>query len=132
MPAARHCTGAVRNVDDLYPSSPSSALLTILYHTVFSHMELESDSEERDKLTNGDEDEVEDEPVYFGKRNSEGLPQGRGTLKWAKSGNRFEGRFIDGSNEAAFTSATVAPYRGTTETTNSRERRCTRTLMAAI
>ena len=99
MPAARHCTGAVRNVDDLYPSSPSSALLTILYHTVFSHMELESDSEERDKLTNGDEDEVEDEPVYFGKRNSEGLPQGRGTLKWAKSGNRFEGRFIDGSKE---------------------------------
>ena len=43
------------------------------------------------------DDEVEDEPIYCGKRNSEGFPQGRGTLKWTKSGNRFEGRFIDGS-----------------------------------
>jgi histone-lysine N-methyltransferase SETD7 len=59
-------------------------------------MESESDSEE---LTDGEGDEVEDEPIYYGKRNSEGFPQGRGTLKWAKSGNRFEGRFIDGLKE---------------------------------
>ena len=59
------------------------------------------DTEEREGLTVGDGDgeEVEDEPIYFGKRNSEGLPQGRGTLKWEISGNRFEGHFIDGSKE---------------------------------
>ena len=50
-----------------------------------------------DSEADEDQDEVEEEPIYFGKRNAEGLPQGRGTLKWIKSENRFEGRFINGS-----------------------------------
>ena len=45
-----------------------------------------------------DEEEYE-EPLYFGKRSAAGLPHGRGTLKWARSGNRFEGRFVDGCKE---------------------------------
>lgn len=74
-------------------------VLTIFTIRRSPHMESGSDSEEGGRLTDGDEDEEEDEPIYFGKRNSEGLPQGRGTLRWEKSGNRFEGRFIDGSKE---------------------------------
>ena len=38
----------------------------------------------------------EEEPVYQGKRSSDGSPHGRGTLLWPKSGNRFEGRFHHG------------------------------------
>ena len=45
------------------------------------------------------DEEEDEEPSYFGKRNADGLPHGRGTLKWIKSGNRFEGRFVDGSRE---------------------------------
>lgn len=40
----------------------------------------------------------EEEAVYRGKRNSEGLPHGRGTLTWPNS-NRFEGNFQHGIKE---------------------------------
>ena len=46
-----------------------------------------------------EEAEEYEEPLYLGKRNSDGLPHGRGTLKWVRLGNRFEGRFVDGSKE---------------------------------
>lgn len=45
------------------------------------------------------DEEEREEPSYFGQRNADGFPQGRGTLKWEVSGNRFEGRFKDGSKE---------------------------------
>ena len=91
--------GRVRGTDDLY-LQPSTQPSTIPYHSAFMESDSETcESEEKDTLTDEDGDEVEDRPIYYGKRNSEGFPQGRGTLKWANSGNRFEGRFIDGSKE---------------------------------
>lgn len=46
-----------------------------------------------------EDDIIDDEDenfIYAGKRDSEGLPDGRGTLSWVGSGTRFEGRFISG------------------------------------
>ena len=50
-------------------------------------------------MSEGSSDDEDEEPLYVGKRTADGLPQGRGTLKWEKSDNRFEGRFVDGSKE---------------------------------
>ena len=44
----------------------------------------------------GDSEDSEEEPVYTGKRNADGLPHGRGTLQWPVSLNRFEGHFVNG------------------------------------
>ena len=42
-------------------------------------------------------DECDDESLVFtGKKSSDGLPNGRGTLTWVESGIRFEGRFGQG------------------------------------
>ena len=46
--------------------------------------------------TTCDPEEVEEAFIYFGSRDSEGCPQGRGTLKWCESGTRFEGHFHKG------------------------------------
>ncbi|XP_065919904.1 histone-lysine N-methyltransferase SETD7-like [Dysidea avara] len=39
----------------------------------------------------------EEEPLYFGKRDSSGQPHGRGTQQWPKRGDRFEGHFCAGA-----------------------------------
>lgn len=39
----------------------------------------------------------EEEPLYFGKRNSSGQPHGRGTQQWPKRGDKFEGHFCAGT-----------------------------------
>lgn len=48
--------------------------------------------------TDSDEESGSDveEPVYQGKRSSDGAPHGRGTQFWPRAGNRFEGRFHHG------------------------------------
>ena len=45
-----------------------------------------------------DDDDDDSEPVYSGKRNSEGQPHGRGSQEWPNS-NRFEGHFQMGKKE---------------------------------
>ena len=57
------------------------------------------DCTESDDEDSSEDEEADEEPLYFGKRNAEGLPQGRGTLKWTKAGHRFEGLFVNGSRE---------------------------------
>ena len=51
------------------------------------------DSSENDSQ---DDSESEEEPVYTGKRNADGLPHGRGTLQWPVNLNRFQGHFVNG------------------------------------
>jgi histone-lysine N-methyltransferase SETD7 len=46
-----------------------------------------------------DNSSSDEESIYIGKRNSSSLPNGRGTLKWIKSGRKFEGRFVNGKKQ---------------------------------
>lgn len=47
-------------------------------------------------VTSDEEEEDISNVVYYGKRDSNGKPNGRGTLTWINSGTRFEGRFCNG------------------------------------